>query len=169
MTTRVLPRSGSVLDQQTPLLPGWDAADLNRAGRIPKILLVGRDLDCLRWMEGALVETGLGLVTQATEVASAVMALRHGAYDLVVTAADLCGPDGGLALIHWIRLKGPVCHRRIPAVVMTARSDQAWTTRAMDNGVTLALRYPLILRDFQLRMTRLIEVGQLAASAGCGD
>ena len=75
MTTRVLPRSGSVLDQQTPLLPGWDAADLNRAGRIPKILLVGRDLDCLRWMEGALVETGLGLVTHATEVASAAMAL----------------------------------------------------------------------------------------------
>ena len=169
MTVRTLPPPRSTSEQQAPLLRSRDAADLGRAGRIPRILLVSRDLACLRWMEAGLSEIGLESITRATEVASAVMALRQRTFGLLITSADLCGPDGGLTLVNWLRSRGPVQNRGVPAVVLTASCDQAWITRAGDNGVTLALRYPLILREFQLRMERLIEVRQLAASAIHGE
>ena len=165
MTVRTLTLAGHAAEQRSPPLRDRDAAGPGGAGCIPRVLLVGRDLVCLRWMEAALAEIGFESITLATEVASAVMALRHGTYALVITTADLCGPDGGLALVRWLRSRGPVHNRGVPAVVLKSACDPAWIARAGDNGASMALRYPLNLRDFQLRMERLIQVRQLAASA----
>jgi len=165
MTVSNPPFPGPAAEQQSPLLRSGDAVDPGRVGRVPRVLLVGRDPECLRWLEAGLADAGFEAITRASEVASAVMALRRRTFGLLITAADLCGPDGGLLLVQWLRSRGPVHNRDLPAVLLTANRDRAWITRAADRGATLVLSYPLILKDFQLRMGQLTRVRQLAASA----
>ena len=163
MTVRTLSPPGPAVVQQLPLLASGDAADLGRAGLIPGpvgigrgALVVGRDLDQLDWLGEALLGIGLGPVVRATELASAILAFRRQSFDLLITAADLCGPDGGLLLVEWLRQKAPTSARNIPAVVLTAGCDPAWITLAGDKGISVALRYPLMINDFQARMMALV-------------
>jgi CheY-like chemotaxis protein len=105
------------------------------------VLLVDDDEDFLE-LFSALLSTRGADVFCVTSVAEALLSVRERSFHVIVSDLEMPGPDG-LALIKELRASAETRISAIPAIALTARSDQMAREHALAAGFCRHLVKPV--------------------------
>jgi PAS domain S-box-containing protein len=154
--------------QEPHALPSLSSSALSHRNGLPHILVVEDNQDLLHFLHDVLVDNYN--VTLAVNGAEAIEAVLKCSPDLIIT--DLMMPQvDGMQLIR--ELRGMAQFHHIPAIVLTARCDEALRTNLLEEFVQDYLTKPFSPQELRARVHNLITVkrsvellqGELASQA----